>query len=69
MSSGYYMELDETAKARYDETLCCNGNKLPDPFDGSTMDENQDSNRLQLAVMLPWAILYKNRSSTLSFSP
>ncbi|GFX26680.1 hypothetical protein TNCV_1838571 [Trichonephila clavipes] len=38
MSSGYYMELDETAKARYDEKLSCNGNKLPDPFDQSTME-------------------------------
>ncbi|GFS86420.1 uncharacterized protein TNCV_4519271 [Trichonephila clavipes] len=33
-----YMELDETAKARYDEKLSCNGNKLPDPFDQSTME-------------------------------
>ncbi|GFW41796.1 hypothetical protein TNCV_4980442 [Trichonephila clavipes] len=32
------MELDETAKARYDEKLSCNGNKLPDPFDQSTME-------------------------------
>ncbi|GFV88992.1 hypothetical protein TNCV_4911931 [Trichonephila clavipes] len=38
MSSGYYMELDETAKVRYDEKLSCNGNKLPDPFDQSTME-------------------------------
>ncbi|GFW17862.1 hypothetical protein TNCV_1134621 [Trichonephila clavipes] len=38
MSRGYYMELDETAKARYDEKLSCNGNKLPDPFDQSTME-------------------------------
>ncbi|GFX53335.1 uncharacterized protein TNCV_363261 [Trichonephila clavipes] len=33
-----FMELDETAKARYDEKLSCNGNKLPDPFDQSTME-------------------------------
>ncbi|GFT28043.1 hypothetical protein TNCV_644341 [Trichonephila clavipes] len=38
MSSGYYMELDETPKTRYDEKLSCNGNKLPDPFDQSTME-------------------------------
>ncbi|GFX60367.1 hypothetical protein TNCV_1807161 [Trichonephila clavipes] len=38
MSSVYYMELDETAKARYDEKLSCNGNKLPDPFDQSTIE-------------------------------
>ncbi|GFX64929.1 hypothetical protein TNCV_450671 [Trichonephila clavipes] len=31
--------------------------------------KNQEINRLQLAVKFPWAILYENRSSTLSFSP
>ncbi|GFU14012.1 hypothetical protein TNCV_721121 [Trichonephila clavipes] len=29
--------------------------------------KNQEINRLQLAVKLPWAILYEKRSSTLSF--
>ncbi|GFX32163.1 hypothetical protein TNCV_3327361 [Trichonephila clavipes] len=38
MSSGYYTELYETAKTGYDEKLSCNGNKLPDPFDQSTME-------------------------------
>ncbi|GFX73651.1 DDE_3 domain-containing protein [Trichonephila clavipes] len=38
MSSGYYMELNETAKARYEEKLSCNGNKLPDPFDQRTTE-------------------------------
>ncbi|GFX77815.1 hypothetical protein TNCV_432001 [Trichonephila clavipes] len=42
--------------------------QLYDFSSSSLISENQDSNRLQLAVKLPWAILYENRSSTLSFS-
>ncbi|GFR03519.1 hypothetical protein TNCT_564691 [Trichonephila clavata] len=38
MSSEYYMELDASSKARYDEKLSCNGNNLPDPLDQRTTE-------------------------------